>query len=132
VNERTSILVVDENDDSCTMMATLLGQVGYAAETARSVADALKLAHDKRPAMYVIDSYFSDGRGSDLCRQIAALDPQAMVIFYSCAFGIADFEEALRAGAHAYIVKPGIDELLHTITSLINRAGAGQPALLSL
>jgi len=129
VKARPSVVVVDENKDNCTMMAALLGQVGYAAETALSVTDALKLARDKRPSLYVIESYFSDGPGSELCRQAAALDPQAIVIFYSCAFGLADYEEAWRAGAHAYIVKPDIDELLHTITSLINPTGADKPVL---
>ena len=114
------------------MMAALLGQVGYAVETARSVTDALKLARDKRPALYVIESYFSDGTGSELCRQAAALDPQAIVIFYSCAFGLADFEEAWRAGAHAYIVKPDIDEMLHTITGVVSPTGAGRLVLSSL
>ena len=132
MKRKTRILVVDENDDNCTMMAALLRQVGYAAETARGMAEALRLAREQRPALYVIESYFSDGPGSDLCRQIALLDPQAIVIFYSCAFATAEFEEAWRAGAYAYIIKPGIDELLHTIASLLEPSGASQPLPLSL
>ena len=127
MNERARILVVDENDDSSTMMAALLGQAGYAIETAQGVAAGLKLAHDKQPTLCIIESHFSDGRGSEMCRHIRALNPQAAVIFYTCAFSVADFEEALRAGANAYVVKPGIDELLQTIASLICRTGASQP-----
>lgn len=123
MNEQPHILVVDENEDNCTMMAALLGQIGYAAAATRSVAGALKAAHDHRPALYVLDSYFSDGRGTDLCRQLCARDPQATVIFYSCEFDRADFEAAVRAGARAYIIKPDIDELLQAIATCLSPAG---------
>ncbi|MFL6212551.1 MAG: response regulator transcription factor [Blastocatellia bacterium] len=131
MNEQPHILVVDENEDNGTMMAALLGQIGYAAATTRSVADALKAAHDRPPALYVLDSYFSDGRGTDLCRQLCANDSQATVIFYSCEFDRADFEAALRAGARAYIIKPDIDELLQTIAICMSPVGdsTNQPAL---
>jgi CheY-like chemotaxis protein len=130
VNKQPRILVVDENEDNCTMMTALLGRVGYLTEATRSVADALDVAHDRRPALYVLDSYFSDGRGTDLCRRLRADNPQATVIFYSCEFDRADSEAALRAGARAYIVKPDIDELLQTIATCVSPAGdgMGQPA----
>jgi DNA-binding response OmpR family regulator len=99
VNEQPRILVVDENEDNCSMMTALLGHVGYAAAAARSVADALKAARDDRPALYVLDSYFSDGRGTDLCQQLCAGDPPAAVIFYSCESDRAHSETVLRAGA---------------------------------
>jgi CheY-like chemotaxis protein len=130
VNEQPRILVVDENEDNCTMMKALLGRIGYTAEATRSVADALRAAHDRRPALYVLDSYFSDGRGTDLCRRLCADDPRATVIFYSCEMDRAHSETALRAGARAYVVKPDIDELLQTIATCVSPAGdaMNQPA----
>ena len=131
MNEQPRILVVDENEDNCTMMTALLGRIGYAAEAARSVAGALRAAHDRPPALYVLDTYFCDGRGSDLCQKLRANDPQATIIFYSCDFDRADSEAALRAGARAYIVKPDIDELLLTIATCLSPLSEppNQPAL---
>ena len=123
MNDRPRILVVDDNEDSCVMMAALLSQIGYAAESSRTVADALKAARDKRPALYILDSYFSDGRGADLCRRLRDDDDQAAVIFYSCDFGAADLEAALKAGAQAYVVKPDIDELLRAVSVYLDRTG---------
>jgi two-component system, sensor histidine kinase SagS len=97
------------------MMAALLGQLGYAVETAQTAAEALQLAHESPHAICVIESYFTDARGTELCRRIRALDPGARVVFYSTAFGETDSDEARRAGAHAYIIKPDLDELLRTI-----------------
>lgn len=121
MNDRPSILVVDDNEDSCMMMTALLSQVGYAVESSKTVADALKVARDKRPMLYILDSYFSDGRGADLCRRLRADDDSAAVIFYSCDFAAADLDAALGAGAHAYIVKPDIDELLRAISVCLDR-----------
>jgi len=133
LKEKACILIADDSMDNCTMMAALLGHVGYAVETARTVADALRLAQDKACDLYVIDSYFTDARGTDLCRQIRALDPRAPVIFYSTSYGEAEAEAALQAGADAYVVKPDIDGLLRTIARLLDKAGKGaDPALFLL
>jgi len=131
VNKQPRILVVDENEDNCTMMKALLGRIGYTTEATRSVADALQAAHERRPALYVLDSYFSDGRGTDLCRQLCTADPRATVIFYSCEIDRAHSETALRAGARAYVVKPDIDELLQAIATSVSPAGEAmsRPAL---
>ena len=117
---RARILVVDDSEANCTMMAALLAQVGYAVETARTVAEAMKLADDEPRDLYVIDSYFTDARGTELCRRIRALDPEARVIFYSTAYGDADTQAALQSGAQAFILKPDIDELLRTVARLLD------------
>ena len=131
MNEQPRILVVDENEDNCTMMKALLGRIGYTTEVTHSVTGALQAARDRRPTLYVLDSYFSDGRGTDLCWRLCADDPRATVIFYSCEADRAHFETALRAGARAYIIKPEIDELLQTIATCMSPAGEAihQPAL---
>ena len=119
MKRRARILVVDDSEAHCTMMAALLVQVGYAVETARTVAEALKLADDEPRDLYVIDSYFTDARGTELCRRIRALDPEARVLFYSTAYG--DAEAALQSGAHAFILKPDIEELLRTVARLLDQ-----------
>ncbi|MFL6276059.1 MAG: response regulator [Blastocatellia bacterium] len=132
MKEKACILIADDNMDNCAMMSALLGHVGFAVETARTVADAVRLAQDKECDLYVIDSYFTDARGTDLCRQIRALDPLAPVIFYSTAYGEAEAEAALQAGAHAYVVKPDIDGLLRTIARLLDQMGKGADRALFL
>jgi len=120
VQGKARILVVDDSNDNCTMMAMLLGHMGYVVETARTVTEAMKLAGDGPRDLYIIDSYFTDARGTELCRQIRALDPAASVLFYSTAYGHADLEAALQSGAQAFILKPDIDELLRTIAQLLD------------
>lgn len=117
---RARILVVDDSEDNCTMMAMLLGHLGHTVETARTVTEAVKLTGSGPRDLYIIDSYFTDARGTELCRKIRALDPAASVLFYSTAYGNADLEAALQSGARAFVLKPDIDELLRTIARLLD------------
>lgn len=120
-NGHPRILVVDDSEDNCTMMALLLGQVGYAVETARTVTEAMRLAEDGPRDLYIIDNYFADARGTELCRRLRALDPEASVLFYTTAYGEADAKAALQSGARAYVFKPDIDHLLQTIARLLDQ-----------
>ena len=45
------------------------------------------------------------------------------IIFYSAAAYESDKEEGLSAGAQAYVIKPEIDELLTTISKVLQGEG---------
>jgi two-component system, OmpR family, response regulator len=102
------------------MMSTLLQQLGYTVKTAGAVASALELARAIRFDLYVIDNHFPDATGAEFCREIRTFDEPTPVIIYSGTSMDADFEEALRAGAEAYILKPYVDELLQKIKGFLN------------
>lgn len=116
---RCRILCVDDNDDTCFMLRTLLGTSGYDVETADGVGEALRLARTERFDLYVIDNRYPDGTGADLCRRLREASPDTPVVIYSGAAYGSDRDEGLAAGATRYVVKPTIDELLKTIKELI-------------
>jgi DNA-binding response OmpR family regulator len=113
------ILYADDDEDSVTIMAALLGEIGYEVETRQTVAAALRLAKAAPFNLYVIDNHFPDGTGVELCRQIRAFDGRTPLIVYSGNSIGADLEEALQAGAQAYVIKPYLDELLERIDALL-------------
>jgi DNA-binding response OmpR family regulator len=113
------VLYADDDEDSCTMMTVLLGQTGYEVATAQTVAAALALARSTRFDLYVVDNHFSDGTGIDLCRKVRGFDADTPLIIYSGTSTEADRREGLQAGAQAFILKPYLDQLLETITTLL-------------
>lgn len=119
---RCRVLCVDDNDDTCFMLRTLLGTSGYEVETAASVGDALRLARTESFDLFVIDNRYPDGTGVELCRRLRETRPGTGIIFYSGAAYGSDQQEGLDAGADAYVVKPAIDELLKTIKDMIAAA----------
>jgi DNA-binding response OmpR family regulator len=119
---RPRILCAEDNEDTCFLLQTLLGQENYAVESADTVEKALALAKKESFDLYLLANRFEDGTGLELCLKIREFDRRTPIIFYSGAAYEKDQEEALRAGAQAYIVKPGIDGIVETIKALLSKA----------
>jgi two-component system, NarL family, response regulator DevR len=66
-----------------------------------------------------LDNWLPDGTGVELCRLIREFDPHNPILFYSAAGYARDIEDALSAGAQAYLVKPvSLDELKQAVAQL--------------
>lgn len=116
--ERKRILCVEDDVDSCEMLRVLLHE--YEVVTANTVREGLKMAQAERFDLYLLDSTYPDGSGVELCRELRAFDAQTPVIFHSGMEGESDIEDAMNAGAQAYLVKPiGIDKLEGSIQRLL-------------
>ena len=118
---RKRILCVDDHADTRDMMRTLLCEYGYEPVIAASVTDALENARSGGLALCILDHWFTESNGIELCRQIRAFDSDTPIMFYSGAGYEADIQKGLDAGAQAYLVKPDFDHLKETIDRLIDQ-----------
>ena len=113
------ILCVDDEEDTCSMLVTLLGQENYEVAAVKTVSDALDLARNESFNLYILDEWFPREAGLGLCRKIREFDPHTPIIFYSGAAFDSDKEEAIYAGAQAFVAKPYVEELLETVHRLL-------------
>jgi DNA-binding response OmpR family regulator len=113
------ILCVDDDDDTCLMLTHLLGQENYQVKTAKSVSEALQIARNESFSLYILDEWFPREAGISLCRKIREFDPHTPIIFYSGAALESEKQEALYAGAQAFVAKPYVEELITTVHSLL-------------
>ena len=113
------ILCAEDDEDTCFMLTHLLEQENYEVKTARTVSDALQLARSESFNLYILDEWFPKDAGLTLCRKIREFDPHTPIIFYSGAAFDSDKEEALYAGAQAFVAKPYIDTLIETVHTLL-------------
>lgn len=120
LSPRRRILCADDNDDTCFMLSALLTQSNYETKSASTVAETLRLAQSEGFDLYMLDNIFPDGTGIELCRKLRAFDPSTPILFYSGAAFESDKQQAIAAGAQAYLTKPSIDGLVETITNLLN------------
>jgi CheY-like chemotaxis protein len=102
------------------MLTALLRQADYEAVSARTQAEALRLARSQSFDLFVMDQRFPDGTGVDLARKIRAFQPETPIVFFSGVARDPDREEALRSGAQAYLAKPDVDGLIKTVQSLLS------------
>ena len=114
------ILCVDDDEDTCFMLTHLLAQENYKVKTARTVSEALKLARNESFNLYILDEWFPRDAGLGLCRKIREFDPNTPIIFYSGAAFDSDKDEALYAGAQAFVAKPHVEKLIKTVHSLLS------------
>ena len=113
------ILCVDDHADTCEMLAQLLKLAGYESDSAATAQAALTLARADGFALYVIDNRLPDGDGIELCHYLRALHPLKPIVFYSADAYPVHHQEAIEAGANAYIDKPHIHELIAAVKDFL-------------
>lgn len=113
------ILCVEDNEDIAFLLFTVLKREGFHAVIANTATAALMLAGREEFDLYVLDLTFGGESGLDLCLKLREAHPDTPVIFYSAAAFDSDREAALRAGACAYVTKPGTDELLKAVSDVL-------------
>jgi DNA-binding response OmpR family regulator len=117
--DRKRVLLVEDHEDAWDIVAYNLEE--HALFYARDFNEGLRLARQGYFDLYILDSWLPDRSGVDLCRFIREFDPHTPILFYSAAAYARDIEEALRAGAQEYLVKPVcFEELKRAVSSLIS------------
>jgi DNA-binding response OmpR family regulator len=116
------ILLVEDHDDAWEIVELTLAECKLTF--ARNFDDGLRLARQGYFDIYILGNWLPDGSGIGLCRVIREFDPHTPILFCSAANCERDIEDALRAGAQDYLIKPFIpDELMQAVSRLIYAAG---------
>ena len=106
---RKKVLVVDDDPEIVTFLATLLELEGIESQVATSAAAALAvLERAGPPQLVLLDIAMPDRDGLDLCRTLKK-DPRTRdvpVFVVSARPGKDVVERALAAGAEEFIRKP--------------------------
>jgi CheY-like chemotaxis protein len=101
-----TILVVDDDADTCRNMADLFGELGYAIETAEDGDIALTKARRQPYHLGLLDLRMPGMDGLTLCRHLKQLQP-LMVTMIVTAYGGGSLDaEARAAGARHVLPKP--------------------------
>jgi DNA-binding response OmpR family regulator len=120
--KKRRVLLVEDEKDAKVLTALTLAQ--YKLTCARNFDEALLAARRGYFDLYILDGWLSDRSGGELCRAIREFDPHTPILFYSAAAYERDIQDALRAGAQDYLVKPLIpDELMQAVSRLISATG---------
>ncbi len=101
------LLLVDDDEAACTLLAEVLEREKYSVVRALSGAEALERVDRDGPFDAVLTDLRMPGTsGLDLLRDLRARDANA-IVFVLTAFGdAAAAGEAIREGAHDFISKP--------------------------
>jgi DNA-binding NtrC family response regulator len=118
------ILIVDDDRETCRLIAELVGGPGRTLEDATTPRQALDRIRDQRFDLVISDINLNAAEsGLDILKAVKAHQPPAQVVLIS-AFGTLDTAiAAVRAGAFDYISKPfNIGEVKATVERALNRS----------
>jgi DNA-binding response OmpR family regulator len=114
------VLCVEDEEDTCSMLTSLLGLINCEVVSAQTFDLAQQRIRDERFDLYLLDNWLPGGTGIDLCREIRERDATTPIIFYSGAAYESDRQEARAAGAQAYLIKPtDIAKLMETVRTFL-------------
>ena len=118
------ILIVDDDRETCRLIAELVGGPGRTLEDATSPRQALDRIRDEHFDLVISDINLNAAEsGLDILKAVKARNPPAQVVLIS-AFGTLDTAiAAVRAGAFDYISKPfNIGEVKATVERALSRS----------
>ncbi|MGK3988587.1 response regulator [Sorangium sp. So ce136] len=114
------VLVLDDDDDTSTLLGMALRRRGFRVVVARSCEEGrARLAENPIDAL-VTDVSLPDGSGIELVASLAA-KPRATIVVSGFG-GDDDREKSRMAGAHAHLVKPvDVARLVSTLNEMLAR-----------
>jgi len=120
---KQTILVVDDEPGIRLYLKRLLGDAGFAVETAADGDEALAAIQASRPDLVILDVMVGGRDGYEICESIKrnAASAAIKVVMLSAKSRAIEIEKGMAMGADAYLTKPfSMDELRDTVRRLLN------------
>jgi CheY-like chemotaxis protein len=128
IGDRKQVLVVEDDDAVGNVYRIALEFAGYTVTVVSEAAKALAAFSQRMPDVIILDLMLPDTNGLDLARylrkQKAARHIPVLVV--SGAMGGFQMNQALEAGANAFMGKPvAVEELLKAVENIIKVSASG-------
>ncbi len=124
MNEKSRILVVDDEPQLTRVLRTGLKSRGYDVRAAADGLAGFETFSDWQPDLVITDLAMPNMDGLELCRRLRSIS-QVPIIILSAKGEEKIKVEALDLGADDFVTKPfGIDELLARVRASLRRANA--------
>ena len=119
----SSILIVDDNDDTRRLFIELLEMYGYRTVGATNVAEALQRISEDTFDLVLTDLKMDDAHsGIDVLEAAKQMAPTMEVMVITGHGTVESAVKAVRLGAFDYILKPPVlDELIMRVSRALNK-----------
>jgi DNA-binding response OmpR family regulator len=115
MNEKPTILLVDDEQKVLDLITFRLQLLGYRVITAQSGEDALSLAETHKPDLIILDVTMPGLDGVTVCSHLKKSETSRgiPVLMLTARSETEDINKAMSAGADDYVVKPYDPTVLH-------------------
>jgi len=105
-DEKTSILIVDDNEGILETLSAILEEKGYRTDTAKTGMEAIEKAKTNFYNLALLDIKLPDIEGTKLLIKIEENSPRMVKIMITGYPTLENAVEALQGGADDYVMKP--------------------------
>lgn len=122
------ILIIDNDDDNSELIRLWLqrSNADYDITCVLTPEEGLSLAAVQRFDLYVLDYRLRGMTGANVCRTLRRTDPDTRIMFFTGEAHARIRQEAMQAGADAYLVKP--DDLKNLTGTVQQLLGGHKPS----
>lgn len=116
------ILIVDDEELICRLLAQRLTSEGYACVTANNGREALSHFYKDTFSLIISDIRMPEMDGIELLKRVKDLNPNMMVIMVTAYPELDMAVEAMRLGAYDFIIKPAdLDLILLSVRKALEK-----------
>jgi CheY-like chemotaxis protein len=122
----TTLLYVEDDEDSIYMLSNRLQREGFEVLVARNGREGLDLAHDQRPDLIILDLVLPEMDGFETARRLRASQATAGIPIVALSASVLPEHRhrAIDAGCDDFEIKPvEFSRLLEKIGGLLSDAG---------
>jgi len=122
----TKVLIVEDDVEMNRLLQLDLKRHGFDVYTATNGLDGLRLFHETRPQLVVLDVALPGMDGMTVCQRIRELSVVPILIMTAHAITEEEMAEGLNLGADEYLIKPLRNLEFHArINALLRRSTMG-------
>src|SRR5437667_5476145 len=122
---RTSLLIIEDDDNISTAIEEYFSRAGYSVTTAPDGIAGIEAAVKNRPDVVVLDLMLPKMDGLAVCKELRQKHPQMPILMLTAKDDVVDKVLGLEMGADDYITKPfSLRELEARIKSVLRRTRA--------
>jgi two-component system response regulator RstA len=104
-NEKTHLLIVEDDDELAKLLVEYLGQHGFELSRVASGLDGIEKILDSKPDLVILDLMLPGIDGLDVCRQVRESYSGA-ILMLTASQSEADHVAGLELGADDFVTKP--------------------------
>ena len=122
---KTSLLIIEDDDNISTAIEEYFSRAGYAVRTAPDGLAGIEAVNKNRPDVVILDLMLPKLDGLAVCKELRQKNPQMPILMLTAKDDVVDKVLGLEMGADDYITKPfSLREVEARIKSVLRRATA--------
>ncbi|NNG46836.1 MAG: sigma-54-dependent Fis family transcriptional regulator [Deltaproteobacteria bacterium] len=117
-----AILIVEDDQNLSGVLSRVLTREGYEVAVSNTVREGVEHLQKETPGIVLTDIYLPDGKGIEVLECARTISKEIDVIVMTANATVESAIEAMKKGAHDYLLKPfQVDELTHHVRKIFER-----------